>query len=53
MEEQKKIKNLGGTMRLGKYTCKLDKDSQSYALYKHDLIEERHRHRFEYNNLLT
>ena len=50
MEEQKKIKNLGGTMRLGKYSCKLDKNSKTYDLYKSDIIYERHRHRFEYNN---
>ena len=50
MEEQKNIKNLGGTMRLGKYACKLDKNSKSYGLYKQDIIYERHRHRFEYNN---
>ena len=50
MEEQKKIKNLGGTMRLGKYSCSLNKDSKSYGLYKSSIINERHRHRFEYNN---
>ena len=50
MEEQKQIKNLGGTMRLGKYSCKLNKDSKTYGLYRKDIIEERHRHRFEYNN---
>ena len=50
MEEQKQIKNLGGTMRLGGYRCKLDKDSKAYGLYKSDIITERHRHRFEYNN---
>ncbi len=50
MEEQKKIKNLGGTMRLGKYVCKLERDSKTYELYKNDVIYERHRHRFEYNN---
>ena len=50
MEEQKKIKNLGGTMRLGRFSCRLDKDSKAYDLYKSDMIYERHRHRFEYNN---
>ena len=50
MEEQKKIKNLGGTMRLGGYSCRLDKNSKSYNLYQKDEIVERHRHRFEYNN---
>ena len=50
MEKQKEIKNLGGTMRLGKYACKLNKDTKAYELYKSDSIYERHRHRFEYNN---
>ncbi len=50
MEEQKKIKNLGGTMRLGRFSCRLNKDSKAYDLYKEDIIYERHRHRFEYNN---
>ena len=50
MEEQKKIKDLGGTMRLGKYNCVLLKDSKAYGLYKKNEISERHRHRFEYNN---
>lgn len=50
MEEQKRIKNLGGTMRLGEYSCKLNKNSKAYSLYKEDIIYERHRHRFEYNN---
>ena len=50
MEEQKKIQNLGGTMRLGGYNCKLKKNSKAHTLYKKDIICERHRHRFEYNN---
>ncbi len=50
MENQKKIKNLGGTMRLGAYNCKLDKNSKSYTLYGSEMIRERHRHRFEFNN---
>ncbi len=50
MEEQKKIKNMGGTMRLGKYACSLLKNSKAYSLYNADIIYERHRHRFEYNN---
>ena len=50
MEEQKKTKKMGGTMRLGKYNCRLNKDSISYELYKEDTINERHRHRYEYNN---
>lgn len=50
LPDQKDIKNLGGTMRLGVYPCKLDKDSLAYELYKEELIYERHRHRFEFNN---
>jgi CTP synthase len=50
MDEQKDIKNLGGTMRLGAYNCKIDKDSLSYLEYKQEFISERHRHRYEFNN---
>lgn len=50
MNDQKDIENLGGTMRLGKYPCKLDEESTSYKLYNSDLISERHRHRYEFNN---
>ncbi|MDR0901039.1 MAG: CTP synthase (glutamine hydrolyzing) [Methanobrevibacter sp.] len=50
MEEQKKIKQMGGTMRLGSYDCKLQKDTKAYDAYKQDIIKERHRHRFEFNN---
>ena len=50
MEEQKSIANLGGTMRLGAYKCQLKPDSKSYSAYNSDLIFERHRHRFEFNN---
>ena len=41
---------LGGTMRLGEYDCKVLKDTLAYSLYKKDLIHERHRHRYEFNN---
>ena len=50
MEEQKKIYKKGGTMRLGAYPCKLVENSKVKKLYNQDIIEERHRHRFEYNN---
>ena len=51
LPEQYKGINLGGTMRLGAYECKLNKDSKVYQLYnKQELIKERHRHRFEFNN---
>lgn len=41
--------NLGGTLRLGAYSCKLDKDSKTYAAYGKEIISERHRHRYEVN----
>ncbi len=51
MEEQKKISNLGGTMRLGAYQCKLDKDSRIFDVYGGiKEVNERHRHRYEFNN---
>lgn len=49
MEEQKKISNMGGTMRLGAYECKLKKGSIPAEAYGMKLISERHRHRYEYN----
>ena len=50
MEEQKKIKNMGGTMRLGSYDCKVTEGTKTYEAYGKTEIEERHRHRFEFNN---
>ena len=50
MEEQKKIKVKGGTMRLGSYPCRLRKDSRAFSAYKNIDIAERHRHRYEFNN---
>ncbi|MGB9595118.1 MAG: CTP synthase [Candidatus Poribacteria bacterium] len=50
MEEQKKIEDKGGTMRLGAYPCKLDKESIAFKEYGTDIISERHRHRYEFNN---
>lgn len=50
MEEQKKIHGLGGTMRLGSYKCKIKDGSIVSGVYKEKLINERHRHRFEFNN---
>jgi CTP synthase len=49
LEEQKKVKDMGATMRLGAYPCKLRKGSKSYRAYKRELIHERHRHRYEFN----
>jgi CTP synthase len=51
MEEQKKILDMGGTMRLGLYNCKVAKSTLLYKAYKEDAIKERHRHRYEFNNL--
>ncbi|MDO5849186.1 MAG: CTP synthase [Methanobrevibacter sp.] len=50
MEEQKKIKNMGGTMRLGSYDCKVVEGTKTFDAYGEIDIEERHRHRFEFNN---
>ena len=49
MPDQKGV-DMGGTMRLGLYPCKLDEDSISRELYGEGLIYERHRHRYEFNN---
>jgi len=53
MEDQKTIKNLGGTMRLGAYDCKLVKGSIASRAYGEKVISERHRHRLEFNNEYT
>ena len=50
LEEQHKVKDMGGTMRLGAYPCKVKKGTSAYAAYKKELILERHRHRYEFNN---
>jgi CTP synthase len=50
MAEQKTISNKGGTMRLGSYPCRLISGSKAAEIYGVDFIEERHRHRFEFNN---
>jgi CTP synthase len=50
MEEQKKIKQMGGTMRLGSYPCELKPGSKAIKAYGTSQINERHRHRFEFNN---
>jgi len=42
--------DLGGTLRLGAYPCKLQKDTFAYKAYGEELISERHRHRYEFNN---
>lgn len=50
MEEQKNLKDLGGTMRLGAFSCHLAKGSKVAATYGQSQISERHRHRYEFNN---
>ncbi len=50
MEEQKKIKKKGGTMRLGAYPCKIEEGSLANRIYEATEISERHRHRWEFNN---
>jgi CTP synthase len=50
IEEQKHLKNMGGTMRLGAYPCKIRKGSLAAKVYGASLIHERHRHRYEFNN---
>ncbi|HIB48652.1 MAG TPA: CTP synthase [Flavobacteriaceae bacterium] len=50
MEEQKSITDMGGTMRLGAWDCALEDNSIVASVYEDDIIQERHRHRYEYNN---
>ncbi|MBI4706634.1 MAG: CTP synthase [Candidatus Omnitrophica bacterium] len=50
LEEQRKIKDMGGTMRLGTYPCKIKKGTLAYKIYRQELVSERHRHRYEFND---
>jgi len=50
MEAQKKVKEMGGTMRLGSYPCQLVDGTLARRLYDVPMVEERHRHRYEVNN---
>ena len=50
MDEQRNIIQKGGTMRLGAWTCAIEKDSLLHKVYENDRIEERHRHRYEFND---
>ncbi len=50
MEEQKSVTEKGGTMRLGGWDCEISKDSKVFEAYQNELISERHRHRYEFNN---
>jgi CTP synthase len=49
LEEQKRVKAMGGTMRLGAYPCKLKKGTFSFEAYGKEKISERHRHRYEFD----
>ena len=50
MPDQKDVDEMGGTMRLGLYACKLEKGTKAYDAYNEEVIYERHRHRYEFNN---
>jgi CTP synthase len=50
LPEQRGIGNLGGTMRLGLYPCHLEPGTRAGEAYGQPIVEERHRHRFEFNN---
>ena len=50
MESQVDVEDKGGTMRLGAYPCKLKPGTKTYAAYGAEMISERHRHRYEFNN---
>ena len=50
MDEQRDIIHKGGTMRLGSWTCEIEKGTLLHKLYENDRIEERHRHRYEFND---
>jgi CTP synthase len=50
MPDQRSISDLGGTMRLGLYPCQLQPGTRAMKAYQKDIVEERHRHRFELNN---
>ena len=50
LEEQRKVQQMGATMRLGEYPCRLLKGTLAYQAYGKADIYERHRHRYEFNN---
>ncbi|MCO7176301.1 CTP synthase [Sporolactobacillus kofuensis] len=50
LPEQLDVEDLGGTLRLGLYPCKIAKDTKVYAAYDKEIIYQRHRHRYEFNN---
>jgi CTP synthase len=50
LKEQNMVSDLGGTMRLGAYPCKIKKNSLAFMVYGNNMVYERHRHRYEFNN---
>lgn len=50
LPEQEDVVDLGGTMRLGLYACRLVPDTLAFSLYQQEVVYERHRHRYEFNN---
>ena len=50
LENQKSVENIGGTLRLGNFPCSLEENTLARKLYGKEKIEERHRHRYEFNN---
>jgi CTP synthase len=50
LPEQHDVVDLGGTMRLGLYPCRLKPDTLAFSLYQEEVVYERHRHRYEFNN---
>ncbi|RMF20784.1 MAG: CTP synthase, partial [Cyanobacteria bacterium J083] len=50
LPEQRDVVDLGGTMRLGLYACRLKPDTLAFSLYQKEVVYERHRHRYEFNN---
>lgn len=50
MKRQKGLEEKGGTMRLGLYSCKIERETFAYSAYKREVVKERHRHRYEFNN---
>ena len=50
MADQADIQDMGGTQRLGLYPCKVENGTKAHEAYGQNLVEERHRHRYEFNN---
>ena len=50
MKEQQSVQKKGGTMRLGSYPCHIKKGSLAHTIYSKEIVSERHRHRYEFNN---